>query len=62
MIPMIPSNFMAAGADISWVSAFPGEEEMLYAPLTYLQPTGNVVDLQVGGYDFHIIEVLPTVA
>jgi len=29
---------MEMGADIKWLSAFPGEEEVLYPPLTYLKP------------------------
>ena len=29
------------GADVQWLSAFPGEAEILYPPLTYLQPTGR---------------------
>jgi len=29
---------MDRGADIKWLSCFPGEEEVLYPPMTYLQP------------------------
>ena len=30
------------GADVQWLSAFPGEAEILYPPLTYLKPTGRL--------------------
>tara|TARA_B110001452_G_scaffold188767_1_gene159065 strand:+ start:358 stop:579 length:222 start_codon:yes stop_codon:yes gene_type:complete len=33
------------GADIQWLSAFPEEAEVLYPPLTYLQPTGWTEEL-----------------
>ena len=29
---------MELGADIHWLSLFPGEREVLYPPLTYLKP------------------------
>merc|ERR1719231_691032 len=35
-------SHMAMGADISFLSLFPGEQEYLYPPLTYLQPTSQV--------------------
>ena len=31
-------NFMERGADISFLSAFPSEEEVVYPPLTFIQP------------------------
>ena len=31
---------MERGAPLQWLSAFPGESEFLYPPLTYLKPTG----------------------
>jgi hypothetical protein len=34
----VTQNFMSRGADISWLSVFPGEAETLYPPLTYLRP------------------------
>jgi hypothetical protein len=35
------SNFMARGADLTWLSAFPAECEKLYPPLTYLEPVAG---------------------
>lgn len=56
-------NFMQYGADLQWLSAFPGEEEVLYPPLTYLQPTTRdpqVVQLSTG-HKFTVYEVKPTI-
>ena len=38
---IVSTNFMTMGADVQWLSAFPGEAEILYPPLTYLKPTGR---------------------
>lgn len=56
-------NFMQYGADLQWLSAFPGEAEVLYPPLTYLQPTERepqVVELK-SGHKFTVHEVRPTI-
>ena len=37
------------GAELQWLSAFPDESEVLYPPLTYLRPTGNVSKVAVKG-------------
>jgi len=41
LIKLTTTSFMDRGADISWASAFPGEREFLYPPLTFMQPTGR---------------------
>ena len=38
---IVSTDFMSMGADVGWLSAFPGEAEILYPPLTYLKPTGD---------------------
>ena len=55
------TSFMDRGADLAWCSAFPGESECLFPPLTYLQPTGRreVVRLGDGGAEFTVVEVAP---
>lgn len=53
------NNFMQVGASLSWLSAFPEEEEVLYPPLTYLQPTGLVQEVKVASGTFQIVEVEP---
>ena len=40
----------------AWLSAFPGERECLFPPLTFLSPTGRV---QKVGETFTVIEVTP---
>ena len=66
------ASFLTRGADISFLSAFPAEQEFLYPPLTYLRPTGKheVVAFQPGeaggeGADalkFTVVEVEPQMA
>jgi hypothetical protein len=38
---VVSTDFMSMGADVQWLSAFPGEAEILYPPLTYLKPSGR---------------------
>ena len=54
-------NFMHYGADLQWVSAFPGEGEVLYPPLTYLQPTGRLQRIYVGKNCLKVVEVHPSI-
>ena len=44
---------MERGADIAFLSAFPGEAEALFPPLTYLKPTGrqHVLNFNFDGAD-----------
>ena len=53
-------NGLQRGADLKWVSAFPSEAEILYPPLTYLQPTGRTQVVEVNGCSVTIVEVVPT--
>jgi len=54
------NSFMQYGAPLSWLSAFPGEEEVLYPPLTYLQPTySHTEHVEVGNCIFHVLEAEP---
>ena len=56
-------DFMSMGADLKWLSAFPGEAEFLYPPLTYLKPTGRTLDISLNKgenvFRFNIVEVIP---
>ena len=54
-------NFLQYGAELQWLSAFPGESEGLYPPLTYLQPTGRVQVVTVGASRFKVVEVTPNI-
>jgi len=44
------------------VSAFEGEEEILFNPLTYLQATGRTEVVEVDGMRFTAVEVVPTIS
>ena len=64
-------SFIKCGADISYLSAFPAEQEFLYPPLTFLKPTGRSEVVKVtphvwggGGstVQFTVIEVEPQMA
>ena len=59
---IVAHNGLMRGADIQWLSAFPGEKEFLYPPLTYLQPTGKRQVVELHGIRFTILEVVPTLA
>ena len=52
-------TFMARGASIQFLSAFPKENEVLYPPLTFLKPTGKQESISCDGRMFTIIEVVP---
>ena len=53
------NDFMMYGAGLNWLSAFPGEDERLFPPLTYLKPTGRKQKEVVEGISFTIVEVAP---
>ena len=46
LLRLCTQSFMERGADIAYLSTFPAEDEVLYPPLTYLQPTGEVEKVQ----------------
>ena len=59
LLRLCTRSFMERGADISYLSAFPAENEVLYPPLTYLQPTGDVQLVERRGYSMTIVDVAP---
>ena len=52
---------MERGADLSYLSAFPGEREFLFKPLTFLQPVGAPKKLTLAGRAIVVIDVEPRV-
>jgi hypothetical protein len=54
-------NALKLGANLQFLSVFPGEAEFLYPPLTYLQPTSRIEELtsEKSGASLTIIEVEP---
>ena len=59
LLRMVTKSFIERGADISYLSAFPGEAEVLFPPLTYLKPSGRTEDVDTGDASFTIIDVVP---
>ena len=54
------AGFMDRGANLKYLSAFPNEEEFLYPPFTYLQPTGREEAFEAaGGINYTVVEVVP---
>ena len=61
LLKLDTTSFRERGADLSFVSAFPGEHEYLYPPLTHLAPTGRTEQVSApGGVGIMVIEVRPT--
>jgi len=59
---IVTKNNLQRGADISGISMFPNESEVLFPPLTFLQPTGRTQVLKLGGINVNVVEVTPTTA
>ena len=53
-------SFLQRGAELTFLSAFPAEAEVLLPPLTYLRPTGQKLELIIGDLRYTVIEVEPT--
>jgi hypothetical protein len=67
LFKIVAPNFMAFGAELQWLSAFPAEAEVLFPPLTFLQPTGrtdrvDAVDRDGRPVAFTVIEVTPYIS
>ena len=66
LLRIVVPGFMSIGAELKWLSAFPGEAEVLFPPLTYLKPTGkrDEVSVEHGGKSFTltVVEVTATIA
>ena len=60
LFKIVTRNGLQRGADLQWVSAFPAEAEILYPPLTYLQPTGSTQVIEVNNCRLTVVEVVPT--
>ena len=43
MLKVVSTDLTVCGADIKWLSMYPGEAEVLFPPLTYLRPVGDPV-------------------
>jgi hypothetical protein len=59
LLKLTTSSFMQRGADLSFLSAFPGEAEVLYPPLTFLQPVRHFEMTLDNSAQYTVIEVVP---
>lgn len=57
-------NPLDHGASLDWLSAFPAESEVLYPPLTFLQPTNRIqsIESKKSGASVTIIELQPNLS
>lgn len=63
LLKIATSSFIDRGADLTFVSAFPREREVLFPPLTYLQPTGQCEEVVLpSGAKFDVVECRPRFA
>ena len=61
ILKIATTSLLNRGADLSFLSAFPSEQEFLYSPNTFLQPTGWVEEIDIGdGRVVKVIEVNPS--
>ncbi len=57
---IVTKNALRRGASLSWLSAFPTEEEICFSPLTFLQPTGRKQVVEINSMRFTIVQVEPS--
>ena len=55
---IVTHGFMERGAPLRWLSAFPGESEYLYPPLTLIKPTGVEETFDIEGVHITALEVV----
>lgn len=61
LLKIVTTNNLHRGADLAWLSMFPGEAETLFPPLTFLQCTGRQQVFACDGLQVTIVEVTTTV-
>jgi hypothetical protein len=54
---IVSDDFMSCGADVSWLSVYPAEKEILYPPLTFLKYDGTTPILNSTGV---VVDVKPS--
>lgn len=58
LFKFVSKSFMSHGADISFLSVYPGEAEVLFPPLTYLRPIKLSQEI-INGKTYQVVEVEP---
>lgn len=61
LLRIVTENALQRGASVKFLSCFPGEDEILYPPLTYMQPTGRIQVVVQDNVTLTVVEVKPTV-
>ena len=57
---IVAKSFMQRGADLAWLSTAPHEQEYLYPPCTFLQPTGRTQRVKLSNeVHIHVLEMTP---
>ena len=60
LLRILVANAVQYGADVAWLSVNPAEYEVIFPPLTYLQPTGRFEVVRAdGGARLTVVEVVP---
>lgn len=60
VIKLETKDFMSRGADISFLSVYPGESETLFPPLTFLRPLGSETFVK-DGKDYFLVRCEPVI-
>ena len=62
LMKLITNNNLERGADLSWLSMFPGEAEVLSPPLAFIQPTDPPREevIECDGFKLTVFEVTVT--
>ena len=60
--PPLDDGYERRGADLTFLSAFPAEKEVLFPPQTYLRPTGRTEAIQTAGKEWRVVEVTASFA
>jgi hypothetical protein len=61
LFKLLSNDFMSHGADISFLSVYPEEKEILYPPLTYLGPISREIKTEIiDGREYQVVEVKPS--
>ena len=56
------SDALSYGADITWLSCYPEQREVVYPPLTFLKPTTGIIKMyDVGDASFAVMEIEPRI-
>jgi len=53
-------DFLSRGANISWLSVYPGEGEVLFPPLSYLRPKGSEM-VVIDGKEYLMVRCEPVI-